>query len=99
MIRKPWHLVFLPTETTLHVDKLLAATEPMFKFITFDECDAVINGWSAPSANARILVSRNKREGGYLGWRQLRYVGEVVGHQRTGIGKYRPLSLRDWRRP
>lgn len=42
-------------------------------------------------ANARILVSRNKREGGYIGWRKLGpsqrfpdWDGQRPGHQRLG---------------
>lgn len=41
----------------------------------------------AASANSRHLVSRNKREGGYM--------GKAYGaHQRTGKDQYG--SLRDW---
>lgn len=67
-------------------------------------------GWQlvlppAAPANAHILVSRNKREGGYLGWRKLgpmqRYSswdGKKPGHQRVG-GELMISTLRQRRAP
>jgi hypothetical protein len=50
---------------------------------------------------ARILVSRNKREGNYSGvavrkWRY--FVSGPTGHMRAGGGPYKRLTLRDWSR-
>jgi hypothetical protein len=51
--------------------------------------------------SARILVSRNKREGGYLGWRVLgpmkrarSWYGRKPGHQRKG-GELMVSTLRE----
>lgn len=52
--------------------------------------------------NTRLLVSRNKREGGYMG---TCFVYSIDGrkvhkrmHERSGPGPYAHPSLRDWKR-
>lgn len=44
-----------------------------------------------PTSNARVLISRNKREGGYIGWRtvhqEYRY-RKTWGHQRAGMNAF-----------
>lgn len=49
--------------------------------------------------NARHLVSRNKREGGYVGWRVLGADFKKPGHQRQGkdVGFTSLRGLAKWR--
>lgn len=79
--------------------------ESSFRGWLYDDFDI---GPPPPSANARILVSRNKREGRYCGrvtarWRGVSEGSQGLmrgpsGHWRAGGGATKQMSLRDWSR-
>ncbi len=81
----------------LNLNIEMTFTEP-FRWVAFS-----VTLPAAP-ANARLLVSRNKREGGYLGWRVLgpmkrfkSWDAGKAGHQRMG-SELRCVALRHWGR-